>query len=198
MKKSKDFIENNNIDEDFEKILGLKNKRSSEEHLQAWINKHKRESIERLIVKSAHFDKKLNKFNSVGVSVLSSLISIAVSYTTKSNIVKSDDLSSEISNKNLLKLLGFFKELGLNGVISESGEYFQLSGEPQKYITTEGDVVFGKMDWANSSLTNLTIEIGLKAKWNKDDNKILEDLLSVFDFDVSRLSYENNNPIIKL
>ena len=183
----------------FKKLFDtVKKERESSRFQKASEYYKKWHGIHRAISIDAKVDDQYN-FNSVGYSLFESLTNkkeLACGKGLKKEFIDTE-ISTNISNENINIILQLFNQLGLCGKLVEFGEAYSNEKKTLS-INNNNSSQNQKFYWADTKLDNLTIEIGDKAVWNPEHNKVLEDLLIHFKYDLTGLNYQNGSPVIRI
>ncbi len=156
------------------------------------------EQITMILSEDSIFNDKNNQFNSLNIIGTSRLFEDTYYYGRERIKYKTQDgdVSTKISNDDIMEMLVYFEELGLSGEIIEVGEKFKII-DPHTYRDADGNLVEGKTLYGKPVLSNVEIAVCKYANWTKHENDLFEEYIQIKGFK-DLLTYVNNKPVLKL
>lgn len=211
--KSKDkyavqnFIEESKIEKTEENVQDHQNKHriarmlkrfDDPEHKEASKLKRLGQQITSILSEDSIFNNDNNQFNSLNIIGTSRLFEDTYYYGRERTKYKTQDgdVSTKITNDDILEMLVYFEELGLSGEIIEVGDKFKII-DPHTYRDADGNIRKEKTLYGKPVLSNIKIEVSKYAKWTKTDNDLFHEYIKIKKFQ-NLLSYVDNKPVLTI
>lgn len=152
-------------------------------------------AIIKALEKNSHFEK--NNFRSMGFRGFTQFIrdSFVFSMTNETIDTIDDDCSTVLNNDDLYTLLSFFPQLGLNGKIEESK--FKLP-EPSSYFGYQSGLNHKTNNISEYKFSNLFLSVPEKNYWSEEQNKELEEVITIMNSDIEIIFNSKGQPKINI